>query len=364
VADQREHGVDGPEWRDRCGEIPSEPLVTSEADGKPDRIEMSISMSGQLVDPIDDVEPDEVPTAYIDRHGIEGPRHARQGETDGPLDLSSLRADDELLTALCSFDHSIPDDADADPELKSLLLSWRLDVDAEPIAELVDTETAMRTIEQSVRDQRRRPRYLVPLASAAAVLVIVFAGMSLAARDAHPGDTLWGLSQVLYSDHARSVEAAALVRRDLAHASQALEQGHLAEARTALAAAQASLPAVATEDGKTDLQSQQQSLLNQLNQTTSLTTPPTTNNLSTAPVVAPVTTTQVQTQPPVTTTTQAPPPATTTDQPPPPTTTDPQTPPPSTDTAPQSLTNSPQQQTDVGTTGTDNANAGADTATS
>jgi len=54
-----------------------------------------------------------------------GPRHARHGEADGPLDLSALHADDEMLTALCSFDHSLAD-PDQDPELKSLLLSWRL----------------------------------------------------------------------------------------------------------------------------------------------------------------------------------------------------------------------------------------------
>src|SRR6266566_2672623 len=102
----------------------------------------------------------------------------------GPLDLSALHADDELLTALCSHDNSLAE-ADQEPELKSLLLSWRLDVDDEPIAELVDTDTAMLTIERSVRNQGRKPRYLVPLASAAAVLVIVFAGMGLAARDAH-----------------------------------------------------------------------------------------------------------------------------------------------------------------------------------
>ncbi len=280
------------------------------------------------------------------------PRHARQGEADGPLDLSAVHADDELLTALCSFDHSMAD-ADQDPELKALLLSWRLDVDAEPITELVDTVTAMRTIEQSVRDQRRRPKYLVPLASAAAVLVIMFAGMSLAARDAHPGDTLWGLSQVLYADHARSVEAAAVVRSDLTHASQALERGHLGEARTALQEAQASLPSVDSADGKADLQTQQQSLLNQLNATTDVPPPnPTTDGLSPAPVVAPApTTTPVSPPPPTQTTTQPPPPTTTE---PPPTTTAPSTGPTETNT-PQSQTFSPQQQAGTDPSSSDNA---------
>jgi hypothetical protein len=277
-------------------------------------------------------------------------RHARHDDADGPLDLSALHADDELLTALCSHDNSLAD-VDQEPELKSLLMSWRLDVDAEPIAELVDTDTAMRTIERSVRDRRRKPRYLVPLASAAAVLVIVFAGMGLAARDAHPGDTLWGLSQVLYADHARSVEAAAVVRTELTHASKAMEQGHLNEAWNALAAAKASLPAVDNADGKAVLAAQQQNLLNQLAATTSATAPnPTTNVLSSAPATTPLTTTA----PPPTTvvTTTQPPPTTTTTTPPP--TTDPTTGTTSASVVPQSAPFSPQQQDAT----TPNINAG------
>jgi hypothetical protein len=211
-------------------------------------------------------------------------------------------------------------------------------VDAEPIAELVDTDTAMRTIETSVRDGRRKPRYLVPLASAAAVLVIVFAGMSLVARDAQPGDALWGLSQVLYADHARSVEAAAAVRTELTHASEALHNGHLGEARTALAIAQSTLPSVDNADGKAALQQQRQTLLNQLNATTSASAPnPTTNGLSSATVTTPLPTTTPP--PPTTTVTTTQPPPTTTTQPPPTTTTNP--PPSTTDTQ---STVTPQQQ--------------------
>ena len=280
-------------------------------------------------------------------------RHARHDDADGPLDLSALHADDELLTALCSHDNSVAD-ADQEPELKSLLLSWRLDVDAEPIAELVDTDTAMRTIERA-RNQRRKPRYLVPLASAAAVLVIVFAGMGLAARDAHPGDTLWGLSQVLYADHARSVEAAVVVRNELTHASQALEQGHLIEAASALAAAKVALPSVDNADGKATLAAQQQNLVNQLAATTSATAPvPTTTVQSTAPVVAPAPTTTAVPPTTVVTTTQQP-------SPPPPSTTQPTTTtaPPTTVTTSVVPQSAPQQQDATPT----NSGTGAATAT-
>jgi hypothetical protein len=181
------------------------------------------------------------------------------------LDLAALRSDDALLTALGNASSS---GAATEPELNALLLSWRRDVDEEPIPELVDTETAMHTIFAAAHRDRRRPRYLVPLASAAAVLVIVFTGVGLAARDAQPGDTLWGLTTVLYADHAKSVLAADSVRTELSHASAALQEGHYGAARNALAQAQQTLPSVDNEDGQADLQAQQQNLLNQLAQST------------------------------------------------------------------------------------------------
>jgi hypothetical protein len=177
------------------------------------------------------------------------------------LDLAALRSDDALLTALGNASSA---GAATEPELTALLLSWRRDIDEEPIPELVDTETAMHTIFAAAHRDRRRPRFLVPLASAAAVLVIVFTGVGLAARDAQPGDTLWGLTQVLYADHARSVLAADTVRTELSHASAALHEGHYGAARTALNQAQQALPSVDNEDGQADLQAQQQNLLNQL----------------------------------------------------------------------------------------------------
>lgn len=181
------------------------------------------------------------------------------GSTD--LDLAALRSDDALLNALGNANSA---GVATEPELNALLLSWRRDVDEVPMPQLVDTETAMHTIFAATHRNRRRPRFLVPLASAAAVLVIVFTGVGLAARDAQPGDALWGLTQVLYSDHARSVLAADSVRNELSHASAALHEGHYSAARNALAQVQQTLPSVQNEDGQADLQAQQQNLLNQL----------------------------------------------------------------------------------------------------
>jgi hypothetical protein len=190
-----------------------------------------------------------------------------------PVDLGAVRADDALLDALGGGNPEL-NSALAGHELSALLLSWRRDVDSEPFGELVDNETAARTVLNARRAARRRPRLLVPLATAAAVLAIAFTGVSLAARDARPGDALWGLTQMLYTDHAHSVEAAVAVESDLNAARSALSQGRIGDARTALANAQSSLPLVSNEDGRTALSKTHESLVNELNTTSTQTTAP------------------------------------------------------------------------------------------
>jgi hypothetical protein len=170
-----------------------------------------------------------------------------------PIDFSLVHADDAFLDALGGAQPD-QDGSFADDQLAALLLSWRNDVDSEPIHELVEPKLAVATVHAARVRQRRGSRLLAPIAAAAAVLAIVFAGVGLAARDAQPGDTLWGLTRVLYSDHARSVEAANAVRADLHEAEAALRNGRLAEAKSMLDQARHQLPTVSTEDGKADLQ--------------------------------------------------------------------------------------------------------------
>ncbi|MCA1656028.1 MAG: hypothetical protein LC635_06290 [Pseudonocardiaceae bacterium] len=190
---------------------------------------------------------------------------------DEAIDLALVHADDEYLDLLADArldDRDRTRDGElgdfADERLTELLMLWRRDVDAEPIGELVDARLATVTVQAARLRKKRRPRLLVPLAAAAAVLAIAFAGVGLAARDAQPGDALWALTKVLYADHARSVEAAEEVKNDLREARAALTEGDLAEAKSKLEDAHAVLPTVSSEDGKTDLEAQHASLVAQL----------------------------------------------------------------------------------------------------
>ncbi|MBC6446282.1 anti-sigma-D factor RsdA [Actinokineospora xionganensis] len=187
-------------------------------------------------------------------------------ELDDAIDFSLVHADDAFLDALgAAIRGETPDETSVrDDELAALLSSWRDDVDAEPIRELVDTKYAVATVIAAKARSRRRPRLLVPFAAAAAVLAIAFTGAGLAAKDAQPGDTLWGLTRVLYADHARSVEAAVSVRQDLNIAQTALAEGKLAEAKDKLDEAQKGLPSVSSEDGQADLAALHSTLVSQL----------------------------------------------------------------------------------------------------
>lgn len=186
---------------------------------------------------------------------------------DEAIDLALVHSDDEYLDML-SGAHLADRDDDldnfGDDHLTALLMSWRRDVDAEPIGDLVDPKLATVTVHAARMNRRRRPRLLVPVAAAAAVLAIAFAGVGLAARDAQPGDTLWALTKVLYADHARSVEAAEAVKADLREARAALTEGNITEAKSKLEDAHAALPTVLPDDGKDQLKAEHASLLAQL----------------------------------------------------------------------------------------------------
>ncbi|OXM46885.1 hypothetical protein CFP71_36205 [Amycolatopsis thailandensis] len=261
-------------------------------------------------------------------------RGLTSSEAEFAADLSAVQADDALLDALGGSDPKMADDL-GDQELNALLLAWRRDIDSEPLAELVDVDTAVVTVKTAAlaRKHGGRRRLLVPVAAAAAVLAIAFAGTGLAAKDAQPGDTLWGLTKVLYADHARSVEAAAAAKLDLEKANLALAGGRLDDARKALDEAQAALSQVTDDENRDQLFEQHRQLSAQLQNPGQQPLPPDQQPPTQTPVATTPQPTPQPTAPPTSlpgggnpgtslpgTTTPSPTPPTSTSQPQPPTT--------------------------------------------
>ncbi|MGH3935621.1 MAG: anti-sigma-D factor RsdA [Pseudonocardiaceae bacterium] len=176
--------------------------------------------------------------------------HSNGDSTEMPADLAAVQADDALLDMLGNSSRT-PDEIDG--ELARVLTAWRREVQADSNRLLVDTETALSVISAARRPVRRGSPIFGPIAAAAAVLVIAFSAVGLVAKSAQPGDSLWGVTQVLYSDYARSVEAAAVVRTELDEARTALRQGKTEQAKESLDRIQQQLPVIAEAEGHTDL---------------------------------------------------------------------------------------------------------------
>ncbi|MBV9010928.1 MAG: hypothetical protein JO272_02550 [Pseudonocardiales bacterium] len=179
-----------------------------------------------------------------------------------PVDLAAMQADDALLDLIGQAE-DLP--SDADDELTRVLAAWRREVRAAPFEELVDTNTAVAVIRAAGRPARRRNPVFGSIAAAAAVLVIGFSAVGLVAKSAQPGDRLWGVTQVLYSDYARSVETAAAVRNELNDAKTALKEGKPERARASLQRVQKQLPVIGEAEGRTDLTARHRQLEQMLN---------------------------------------------------------------------------------------------------
>ena len=183
-----------------------------------------------------------------------------------PIDLVAVQADDELINALAAgfavptTDAAYGGDYRADDQVVALLSAWRVDVAEEPIPELIDLETAVAAVQAGIKAARpRRPRpsgrtrHLVPVAAAAALLVLSVGSLSIGSANAEPDSVLWPVSEVLFSERAVSVEAAVRVSDKIDSAKLALNEGKPEVAKQDLAQAQRDIQSVRPQEGRAQL---------------------------------------------------------------------------------------------------------------
>src|SRR5690349_631522 len=121
---------------------------------------------------------------------------------EGPVDLVAVQADDELVNALAAGAAVTYGDRGrgSDPDLRrhradrrvTMLAAWRAEIEAEPIPELVDLDTAVAAVVSGIRAdavtaRRKRAdrlRHLAPLAAAAAIIVATVSGVGLGSQHA------------------------------------------------------------------------------------------------------------------------------------------------------------------------------------
>lgn len=196
-----------------------------------------------------------------------------------PLDFVAVQADDELVNAVGTRQAGTPavavpvagggpDGPIGDDRLVALLASWRAEIDAEPIPELVDLDTAVAAVLAGVdaqklttrRTRANRLRQLAPLAAAAAIIVATVTGVGLGSQNAVPGDTLWAVQKVVNPERAESVEAKIEVESRLQEVRSALEEGDTATAAQKLEEIRTQIPAVRGQEGRGQLDQEQEYL--------------------------------------------------------------------------------------------------------
>lgn len=168
-----------------------------------------------------------------------------------PLDLVAVQADDEFINALAGgLTVSAPGYGgyDTDDQVAAMLAAWKADVDADPIPE-IDLDAATAAV-LAGRRPSGRARHLVPVASAAALIVVAITGVSIGAYDSRPGDALFSISKVLYQEEAASYEALDTVAKSEEKAKQALAVGDKEAAAAAVSEAQAAAGTVLAEHGR------------------------------------------------------------------------------------------------------------------
>ncbi len=156
----------------------------------------------------------------------------RHGDTNDAIDMNAVRADDEFLEAL-SRDMPVATNSDAEYQLASLLAGWRHDLLAEPAPEFPSIDEVERAIVASEprRTTRKAIRHLRLASGAAAVVIVAAAGLGVLSQGAAPGDPLWNVKRVVFSQQAEQTQAATDAQQNLERAESAMARGDVAGAQ-------------------------------------------------------------------------------------------------------------------------------------
>ncbi|GAB4583310.1 anti-sigma-D factor RsdA [Nocardia sp. IFM 10818] len=200
-----------------------------------------------------------------------GPYAEASGDT-GPVDIAAVRRDDALIDAIAG-DGPVQTGTAEEYQLAALLADWRAEILAEPMPAGPDLDTIVAAVNQEVGMRQARIsarssgrlRLVRPLLGAAATLALAIGGLTAFSYGAEPGDALWNLKEVVFSEQAQ----ATVVQRadaDMAQAQQLIQQGKPEQAAQVLENASANASQVNDAGKKDDLLERWQQLVTQLQQ--------------------------------------------------------------------------------------------------
>ncbi|MEU0504869.1 anti-sigma-D factor RsdA [Nocardia sp. NPDC005998] len=170
--------------------------------------------------------------------------YAGSGDT-GPVDIAAVRRDDALIDAIAS-NGPVQTDSAEEYQLATLLADWRAELISPPLPSEPSLDEIVATVNQEIGARQvrigaqsgTRLRLVRPILGTAAALALVIGGLSAFSYGAAPGDPLWRVKEVVFSEQAQST----VVQRadnDLANAKVMLDQGNPDMARQKLEGAKA-----------------------------------------------------------------------------------------------------------------------------
>ncbi|WP_246123800.1 anti-sigma-D factor RsdA [Nocardia bhagyanarayanae] len=186
------------------------------------------------------------------------------------MDIAAVRRDDALIDAIAS-DGPVQTDSAEEFQLAALLADWRAELITPPLPGDPDLDAVVAAVNQEIGARkvrvgavnRGRLRLVGPIAGTAAALALVFGGVTAFSYSAEPGDPLWRVKEVVFSEQAQTT----VVQRagsELDQAERALAQNNPAQAKALLERASVNVDQVSDSGKKQDLQSEWQRLLTQL----------------------------------------------------------------------------------------------------
>lgn len=212
-----------------------------------------------------------------------------------PVDIMAVRRDDALIDAIAG-DGPVSTDSDDEYLLAGLLADWRSELMAAPLPERPDLDEVAAAVEAVIaadelhrRRTRNRLRLLRPVAGAAAAVAFVIGGMTAFSYSAVPGDPLWKVKEVVFTQQADSTVARVDTTNALEEVEAALARGDAQVATTRLAQAAERAPAIRDEEQRAQIESWWARLSSELSRLTPPPPPPAPPApTSTAPTRAPV----------------------------------------------------------------------------
>lgn len=199
-----------------------------------------------------------------------GPYAEGSGGDTGPVDIVAVRRDDALIDAIAAGG-PVPTESTEEFQLAALLADWRTEIITPPLPDAPDLDTVVAAVNQEIGARQARMaarsggrlRLLRPIAGTAAAVALVIGGMTAFSYAAEPGDPLWGVKEVVFSQQAQ----ATVVQRadnDMAAAQTLIDQGDPEQARVRLEQAAANAARVDDPEKRTDLMDVWQRLLAEL----------------------------------------------------------------------------------------------------